>query len=44
MKQDKSSIPWWLGFSPKGIGVYDHNDKIKPRKVGVIITTYYSFQ
>ncbi|XP_020904210.1 FERM domain-containing protein 4A isoform X2 [Exaiptasia diaphana] len=31
--KDKSSIPWWLGFSPKGIAVYDHNDKIKPRKL-----------
>ena len=26
-------MPWWLGLSPKGIGVYDHGDKIKPRKV-----------
>ncbi|XP_031572232.1 FERM domain-containing protein 4A-like isoform X2 [Actinia tenebrosa] len=31
--EDKTSIPWWLGFSPRGIGVYDHNDKIKPRKI-----------
>ena len=26
-------MPWWLGLSPKGIGLYDHGDKIKPRKV-----------
>lgn len=31
--KDKNNIPWWLGLSPKGIGVYDHGDKIKPRKV-----------
>lgn len=31
--KDKSNIPWWLGLSPKGIGVYDHGDKIKPRKI-----------
>ncbi|KAK3724933.1 hypothetical protein QZH41_005690 [Actinostola sp. cb2023] len=36
--KDKSSIPWWLGFSPKGIGVYDHNDKIKPRKTTAAAT------
>ena len=31
--QDKTNMPWWLGLSPKGIGLYDHGDKIKPRKV-----------
>ncbi|PFX33465.1 FERM domain-containing protein 4A-like isoform X1 [Stylophora pistillata] len=31
--KDKSNIPWWLGLSPKGIGLYDHGDKIKPRKI-----------
>ncbi|EDO38965.1 predicted protein, partial [Nematostella vectensis] len=31
--KDKGSIPWWLGLSPRGIGVYDHTDKIKPRKL-----------
>lgn len=31
--KDKSNMPWWLGLSPKGIGVYDHGDKIKPRKI-----------
>lgn len=37
-------MPWWLGLSPKGIGLYDHGDKIKPRKVilnnGNIIREY----
>ena len=32
--QDKKDIPWWLGISYKGIGVYDKNDKNVPRKVG----------
>ncbi|CAB3983889.1 FERM domain-containing 4A isoform X5 [Paramuricea clavata] len=31
--KDKGNIPWWLGMSPKGVGVYDHSDKTKPRKV-----------
>ena len=31
--QDKKDIPWWLGISYKGIGVYDKNDKNVPRKV-----------
>ena len=34
--QDKKDIPWWLGISYKGIGVYDKNDKNVPRKVGNI--------
>jgi hypothetical protein len=33
--QDKGNLPWWLGMSPKGVGVYDHSDKTKPRKVSV---------
>ena len=32
-------MPWWLGLSPKGIGLYDHGDKIKPRKV-ILINGY----
>lgn len=32
--QDKQEIPWWLGVSYKGIGQYDLQDKLKPRKVG----------
>ena len=39
--QDKSNIPWWLGLSPKGIGLYDHGDKIKPRKVKHILINAY---
>lgn len=31
--QDKQGIPWWLGISYKGIGQYDLQDKLKPRKV-----------
>uniref|UniRef100_A0A8C1ZA48 FERM domain containing 4Ba n=1 Tax=Cyprinus carpio TaxID=7962 RepID=A0A8C1ZA48_CYPCA len=31
--QDKQSIPWWLGISYKGIGQYDLQDKLKPRKL-----------
>lgn len=35
---------WWLGFSFKGIGLYDYGDKIKFRKVifnnGNIIRVY----
>lgn len=33
--QDKQEIPWWLGVSHKGIGQYDLQDKLKPRKVSV---------
>lgn len=33
--QDKQGIPWWLGLSYKGIGQYDLQDKLKPRKVSV---------
>lgn len=32
--QDKQGIPWWLGISYKGIGQFDLQDKLKPRKVG----------
>lgn len=32
--QDKQELPWWLGVSYKGIGQYDQQDKLKPRKVG----------
>ena len=31
--QDKKDIPWWLGISNKGIGVYDKQDKNVPRRV-----------
>jgi len=31
--QDKQGMPWWLGISYKGIGQYDLQDKLKPRKV-----------
>ncbi|KAJ8261959.1 hypothetical protein GJAV_G00160450 [Gymnothorax javanicus] len=31
--KDKQGIPWWLGLSYKGIYQYDHQDKVKPRKV-----------
>uniref|UniRef100_A0AAV2LZT4 FERM domain-containing protein n=1 Tax=Knipowitschia caucasica TaxID=637954 RepID=A0AAV2LZT4_KNICA len=30
--KDKQGIPWWLGISYKGIGQYDQQDKLKPRK------------
>lgn len=33
--KDKQGIPWWLGVSYKGIGQYDLQDKLKPRKVGL---------
>lgn len=33
--QDKQEIPWWLGVSYKGIGQYDLQDKLKPRKVSL---------
>ncbi|KAM9410759.1 FERM domain-containing protein 4B isoform 1-T1 [Pholidichthys leucotaenia] len=31
--KDKQGIPWWLGVSYKGIGQYDWQDKLKPRKL-----------
>ncbi|XP_051562284.1 FERM domain-containing protein 4B-like isoform X2 [Myxocyprinus asiaticus] len=31
--KDKQDIPWWLGISYKGIGQYDLQDKLKPRKL-----------
>uniref|UniRef100_A0A671KY17 FERM domain-containing protein 4B-like n=1 Tax=Sinocyclocheilus anshuiensis TaxID=1608454 RepID=A0A671KY17_9TELE len=31
--QDKQGLPWWLGISYKGIGQYDQQDKVKPRKL-----------
>ncbi|PVD24686.1 hypothetical protein C0Q70_15171, partial [Pomacea canaliculata] len=31
--KDKREIPWWLGISPKGIAVYDKNDKTTPRRL-----------
>ncbi|XP_075406018.1 FERM domain-containing protein 4B [Tenrec ecaudatus] len=31
--KDKQGIPWWLGVSYKGIGQYDLQDKVKPRKL-----------
>ncbi|XP_028260862.1 FERM domain-containing protein 4B isoform X2 [Parambassis ranga] len=31
--KDKQGIPWWLGVSYKGIGQYDFQDKLKPRKL-----------
>nr|XP_055045365.1 LOW QUALITY PROTEIN: FERM domain-containing protein 4B [Misgurnus anguillicaudatus] len=31
--KDKQGIPWWLGISYKGIGQYDQQDKVKPRKL-----------
>uniref|UniRef100_A0A8C8EHS4 FERM domain-containing protein n=1 Tax=Oncorhynchus tshawytscha TaxID=74940 RepID=A0A8C8EHS4_ONCTS len=30
---DKQGLPWWLGVSYKGIGQYDLQDKLKPRKL-----------
>ncbi|KAL0600822.1 FERM domain-containing protein 4B [Plecturocebus cupreus] len=30
---DKQGLPWWLGISYKGIGQYDVQDKVKPRKL-----------
>ncbi|KAF7667441.1 hypothetical protein LDENG_00060270 [Lucifuga dentata] len=39
--KDKQGIPWWLGISYKGIGQYDLQDKLKPRKcVGRIVLLY----
>uniref|UniRef100_A0A3B4ARA8 FERM domain-containing protein n=1 Tax=Periophthalmus magnuspinnatus TaxID=409849 RepID=A0A3B4ARA8_9GOBI len=31
--KDKQGIPWWLGISYKGIGQYDQQDRLKPRKL-----------
>ncbi|KAB1264575.1 FERM domain-containing protein 4B [Camelus dromedarius] len=31
--EDKQGLPWWLGISYKGIGQYDLQDKVKPRKL-----------
>uniref|UniRef100_A0A8D3E1G8 FERM domain containing 4B n=1 Tax=Scophthalmus maximus TaxID=52904 RepID=A0A8D3E1G8_SCOMX len=31
--QDKQGIPWWLGVGYKGIGQFDLQDKLKPRKL-----------
>ncbi|KAM7423184.1 hypothetical protein PAMA_010962 [Pampus argenteus] len=31
--KDKQGIPWWLGVGYKGIGQYDLQDKLKPRKL-----------
>ncbi|XP_043299025.1 FERM domain-containing protein 4B isoform X1 [Cervus canadensis] len=31
--KDKQGLPWWLGISYKGIGQYDLQDKVKPRKL-----------
>ncbi|XP_048110774.1 FERM domain-containing protein 4B isoform X1 [Alosa alosa] len=31
--KDKQGLPWWLGVSYKGIGQYDQQDKLKPRKL-----------
>uniref|UniRef100_A0A4W6G0F5 FERM domain containing 4B n=1 Tax=Lates calcarifer TaxID=8187 RepID=A0A4W6G0F5_LATCA len=31
--KDKQGIPWWLGVSYKGIGQFDLQDKLKPRKL-----------
>lgn len=31
--KDKQELPWWLGVSYKGIGQYDQQDKLKPRKL-----------
>ncbi|XP_034023348.1 FERM domain-containing protein 4B [Thalassophryne amazonica] len=31
--KDKQGIPWWLGLSYKGIGQFDLQDRLKPRKL-----------
>ncbi|KAM9813564.1 FERM domain-containing protein 4B [Neosynchiropus ocellatus] len=31
--KDKQGIPWWLGVGYKGIGQYDLQDRLKPRKL-----------
>lgn len=41
--KDKQGIPWWLGLSYKGIFQYDHQDKVKPRKVSCLCTTFSLF-
>lgn len=42
--QDKQGIPWWLGISYKGIGQYDLQDKVKPRKVSFLhLCGFYFF-
>lgn len=41
--QDKQEIPWWLGVSHKGIGQYDLQDKLKPRKVSKCIISFYIY-
>lgn len=41
--QDKQGMPWWLGISYKGIGQYDLQDKLKPRKVIKITSIFYRF-
>ncbi|XP_052781859.1 FERM domain-containing protein 4A-like isoform X3 [Mya arenaria] len=33
--KDKKDIPWWLGISNKGIGVFDKQDKNVPRRLFV---------
>lgn len=38
--QDKQGIPWWLGISYKGIGQYDLQDKVKPRKVSLSVCVF----
>ncbi|KAI5611204.1 FERM domain-containing protein 4B isoform X3, partial [Silurus asotus] len=30
--KDKQGMPWWLGISYRGIGQYDIQDKVKPRR------------
>ncbi|KAK2091574.1 FERM domain-containing protein 4B [Saguinus oedipus] len=34
--KDKQGLPWWLGISYKGIGQYDIQDKVKPRKPTIV--------
>ncbi|XP_050412007.1 FERM domain-containing protein 4A isoform X3 [Patella vulgata] len=31
--KDKKGLPWWLGISPKGIYLFDKNDKSTPRRI-----------
>ncbi|XP_062871181.1 FERM domain-containing protein 4B [Trichomycterus rosablanca] len=31
--KDKQGMPWWLGISYRGIGQYDIQDKVKPRRL-----------
>lgn len=46
LNQDKQGIPWWLGVSYKGIGQYDLQDKLKPRKVELfpVVFIYPNYQ